>query len=133
MAKKVVKKYEDKFKVLPEHVEKVPSNRKIDYAGETFTIRKNNRKSLYAFIEYEKARREQMENAAKDKASWIDGEFGPRPSYDRYDYYVDMLKFILIGDLSKINVEELDMNEAEEIALSFLPESMRLAATLIGF
>lgn len=132
MSKKIPD-YNEKFKMLPEHVEKVPSKRQIEYNGVTYTIRKNNRPSLYAFIEFEKARRERLESAADDKESWIDSDFGPRPAYDRYDYYVDMLKFILIGDLSKITAEELDMNEAEEIALAFLPESMRLAATLIGF
>ncbi len=133
---KKVPTYEDKFDVLPEHVEKVPSKRSVEYNGERFFVRKNTRKAVYAFIAFEQERNKMLQEAAQNLADGTDsvpGMFGPMARYDRYNYYVDLLKFVLIGDLSIIDEDTLDMNEAEEIILAFLPESMRLSATLIGF
>lgn len=127
--------YTTKFKTLPEHIEKIPSKRHVTYNDTDFVVRKNNRASLYGFIKYEKVRKQMLEDSHAEslKGNGVESQFGIIPRYDRYNYYVDLMKFILIGDLSIIDVETLDMNEAEEIILAFLPESMRLSATLIGF
>ena len=112
---------------------KVASNRAVELNGNPFHYRKNTRDSLYDFIEFHKNIEEKLKMSHADTDSYIDWRGMKRPVYDRYDYYVDLLRFILVGDESLIQPDDLDADEAERIVLGFLPESMRLSAMLTGF
>lgn len=111
---------------------KVASNHTCVLGGKRLTYAKLTRELLYAFIEHENACKVRMTEATNEYRE-ADGAI-PRPSYDRYDYYVDLLKFILMEEGSEaLDPDFLDMNEAEGVISAFLPESMRLSAMLAGF
>lgn len=111
--------------------EKIKSNKMVELDGKTYFYRKCNRATMYSFLEYHKRCEERLKSSGEDKESYVEFMGTVRPSYDRYDYYNDLLSYVLIDYSGDPN--EIDMGEAEKTILNFLPESMRLAATLIGF
>lgn len=112
---------------------KIPSDRTVVLDGITYNYRKVNRPTFYNFKAYEKECEEKLSNALSEKPVEIIKGM-PRPSYDRFDYYSDLLKWILCSeDMSGLEADQiLDWQEAETAIINFVPESMRLSATLIG-
>lgn len=112
---------------------KKASNRPVTLNDNTFFYRKNTRDTVLNFGAFEEKCAAKMKAAYDDTSTYIETDYGPRPAYDRYDYYVDILGFILCGDTNTIKAEELDAAEVEEVILGFLPESMRFLSMLMGF
>lgn len=100
-----------------------------------FTYIKSVRSVMMAFVPFEQQCQRTLRHAAANvERVHRTTSIGPIAVYDRYDYYWDLLRFIAYEDLEgTISIEEIDMQEAEEAIMAFMPESMRLAATLMGF
>ncbi len=117
------------------NISRKKSKRSIQINEVEFSIIKSVRGVTKAFIEFEQECQRTMKHAAVNiKRVHQETDFGPIAVYDRWDYYFDLLSFICFENFADlVNIEEIDMQEAEDAIMAFMPESMRLAATLMGF
>lgn len=112
---------------------KVASNKSVSLLGETFYYVKLTRPIHTEFVKFHDECEEKKKKALEPDAPKVDSKYGSRAVYDAYDYYADLLKFILVGPTEKITADALDQREAEEIIMGFFPESQRLRLMLVGF
>ncbi len=120
----------------PEGVPFKPSKRTIEINEMTFTLVKDTKPVTLEFVAFHTECERALNEAAHHiKTCGIKHDrYGLLPRYDRWDYYLDLLNFICVEDVkSLIDQTDLSMDESERAISDFMPESMRLAATLIGF
>lgn len=130
------KKFEFKAPTPPTGITKKPSNRTVTINGMTFTLVKDTKPVTLEFVYFHT----ECERALNDAANHIKDcgiehpRYGLLPCYDRWDYYLDLLDFICMENVKEsVDRTDLSMDESEKAISDFMPESMRLAATLIGF
>lgn len=112
---------------------KVASDRTCTIGGQTFNYAKLTRPFEHAFTTFHAECEAKLKESIENKESYINTAYGKRPAYDRYEYLVDLLKFVLTGPLDTIKAEDIDQAEAEVAVMGFFPESRRLALMLAGF